>query len=117
MKMNEARCPAADDLQRKIGKCIEALRQNLPVHEIWLFGSCARGEVTPDSDIDLLTVLDDNHGLARPGLTATAAISRQHAKLRADVLVLTASQWRREMTSPFGIYADILSNGKKVYAR
>ena len=30
-----------------------------PQAEVWLFGSRARGEAGPDSDIDLLVILDD----------------------------------------------------------
>ena len=31
-----------------------------PVLKVWLFGSFARGEDTPASDVDLLVVLDDS---------------------------------------------------------
>jgi predicted nucleotidyltransferase len=34
------------------------------VSRIRLFGSVARGEESPDSDIDLLIDLDENHGFA-----------------------------------------------------
>ena len=42
-------------------KTIELLQQyfiNQPVLKAWLFGSYARGEQTPDSDVDLLFALD-----------------------------------------------------------
>lgn len=31
-----------------------------PVLKVWLFGSFARGEETPDSDVDLIVVLDQS---------------------------------------------------------
>ena len=31
-----------------------------PVLKAWIFGSFSRGEQTPDSDIDILVVLDEN---------------------------------------------------------
>lgn len=34
-----------------------------PVVKAWLFGSFARGEQTPDSDVDILIVPDDMVGL------------------------------------------------------
>lgn len=40
---------------------IELLQQyfiNQPVLKAWLFGSYARGEQTPDSDVDVLVALD-----------------------------------------------------------
>lgn len=42
-------------------KTIELLQQyfiNQPVLKAWLFGSYARGEQTPDSDVDVLVALD-----------------------------------------------------------
>lgn len=29
-----------------------------PVKKVWLFGSCSRGEETPDSDVDILVEYD-----------------------------------------------------------
>lgn len=40
---------------------IESIRNyfmNQPVSKVWLFGSCSRGEETPESDIDLLVAYD-----------------------------------------------------------
>ena len=31
---------------------------NQPIKKAWLFGSCSRGEETPDSDIDILVEYD-----------------------------------------------------------
>ena len=42
-------------------KMIEAIREYFktqPVLKAWLFGSYARGEETPDSDVDILVDLD-----------------------------------------------------------
>ena len=33
-----------------------------PVLKAWLFGSYARGEQTPDSDVDILVVFDEENG-------------------------------------------------------
>ena len=35
--------------------------KNQPVERAWIFGSYARGEETPDSDIDMLVVFDHNN--------------------------------------------------------
>jgi predicted nucleotidyltransferase len=37
---------------------IQAYLVTKPVTQAWLFGSCSRGEETPDSDIDLLVSYD-----------------------------------------------------------
>lgn len=31
----------------------------VPVHEVWLFGSKARGDSGPDSDVDVLVILEE----------------------------------------------------------
>ena len=31
----------------------------IPVHEVWLFGSKARGDSGPDSDVDVLVILEE----------------------------------------------------------
>ena len=35
-----------------------------PIQKAWLFGSYARGEQTPLSDVDILVVYDDNIGVS-----------------------------------------------------
>jgi len=34
-----------------------------PIKRAWLFGSCSRGEETPESDIDILVDYDNSNGL------------------------------------------------------
>ena len=41
---------------------IRAYFATQPVLKAWLFGSYARGEQTPDSDIDILVVFDQENG-------------------------------------------------------
>ena len=48
------------EVQAMIPK-IQAYLATQPVERAYLFGSCARGEERPDSDIDLLVSLDYSH--------------------------------------------------------
>lgn len=41
---------------------IRAYFATQPVLKAWLFGSYARGEQTPDSDVDILVVFDEENG-------------------------------------------------------
>ena len=54
-----------------ITKMIAEYFKTQPILKAWLFGSFARGEETPDSDIDLLVVYDEN---ARVSLLKHAAM-------------------------------------------
>jgi len=64
-------------------RSLATLRQALPVEEVWILGSCARGEAKPGSNLDMLVVLADNHGLARPTRTAACGGSARVFLIRA----------------------------------
>jgi len=99
-----------------LARCVAALRQAVPVEEVWLFGSCARGKATPESDLDLLVVLRDDHGLARPHLECYRAIRGLYSGIPADVLAISSTQWQREQASPFGLFDDVCREGVRLYA-
>lgn len=99
-----------------IDRIVAALRQAVPVEEIWLFGSCARGDAKPDSDLDLLVVLADDHGLARPTLACYRAIRKLHTGIPADVMALARRRWEHEQAHPFGLFSDVRNEGVKLYA-
>ena len=52
-----------DDLRRR-RDAVLAIAARHGVSQVRVFGSVARGEERPDSDIDLLIDLDDNRGFA-----------------------------------------------------
>ena len=41
-----------------LARCLEAMNAALPLREVWLFGSHARGDARPDSDVDLCLVAE-----------------------------------------------------------
>lgn len=41
-----------------LGRCLEAMDRTLPLRAVFLFGSHARGEARPDSDVDLCLVAE-----------------------------------------------------------
>lgn len=52
-------------LRENISALLPSIRryfQDKPVLRAWLFGSCSRGEDTPDSDVDILVDYDNSHG-------------------------------------------------------
>jgi predicted nucleotidyltransferase len=57
-----------------LARCLEAMDRTVPLRRVILFGSHARGEARPDSDVDLCLVSDG-------------------AELQID----TAAKWRRAM--------------------
>ncbi len=104
----------AGDLVERV---VAALRGAVPVEEVWLFGSCARGDAKPDSDLDLLVVLADDHGMARPNLACFKAVNRLPEIPPADVLAISRSRWERERGHPFGLCGEALEQGICLYAK
>ena len=49
-------------MNNQLIQTIQAYFATQPVLRAWLFGSYARGEQTPDSDVDILVVFDQENG-------------------------------------------------------
>ena len=94
-----------------LSRALAALREALPIEEVWLFGSFARGKARPGSDVDLLVVLADNHGLRRPNLACYRAIRRLRSGIPTDVMAISKSRWEREQAEPFGLFGDVCREG------
>lgn len=123
--MTSATTAARVDLTRIFGpkgegllaRSLAALLETLPVEEVWLFGSRARGEAKPDSDLDLLVVLADDHGLARPNLACFKAVNHLPEIPPADVLAISKSRWEQERAHPFGLFGEAAEQGICLYAK
>ena len=50
--------PSLAPQRETLARCLEAMNGVLPLREVWLFGSHARGEARPDSDVDLCIVAE-----------------------------------------------------------
>lgn len=79
-----------------------------------LFGSAARGEALPDSDVDVLVVMPD--GAHR--LNTAQAVYRNLAgiKVAVDVVVATEADMRDYKDSPGLVYREALRDGRVLYA-
>lgn len=86
-------CPGADPV---IVDCATQLKQALGerLRELWLYGSRARGEARPDSDYDLLVLLDrDATELRERILDVQVDILDRHDAL-VTTLLHTEDDWR-----------------------
>jgi hypothetical protein len=50
--------PSLQPQRETLARCLEAMNRALPLRRAILFGSHARGEARPDSDVDLCLVAD-----------------------------------------------------------
>ena len=65
--------PSLASQRETLARCFEAMDRVMPLRAVYLFGSHARGEARPDSDVDLCIVAD---GAARQ-LDAAQRFSRE----------------------------------------
>ncbi len=81
--------------RQAVDTLVQSLRQKYPdrIREIMLFGSKARGDSRPDSDIDLLILVDDDHWRFSHAIGKMAA----RVSLNRDVLlgpcVISQARW------------------------
>ena len=99
--------------------CVKVLKSALPVEEIWIFGSQATGQADAYlSDLDLLVVLSDNHGISRPHRQAGLALAHTPAPTGAEVIVMTRSQFHGQVAAKIPLLArEARTNGRKIYER
>jgi predicted nucleotidyltransferase len=83
-----------------VNQAAERLHAARPQATIILFGSQARGDARPDSDVDFLVVLSD---LLRP------------LRVWADVLVLSAQRFRAAAAVPGTLAHTVAREGKVLY--
>ncbi|HEY2951013.1 MAG TPA: nucleotidyltransferase domain-containing protein [Verrucomicrobiae bacterium] len=50
--------PSLGPQRDALAKCLEAMHRVMPLRAVYLFGSHARGDARPDSDVDLCIVAD-----------------------------------------------------------
>jgi predicted nucleotidyltransferase len=102
-----------------LAQMVQAIVREVDPEEIWLFGSRARGQAGPDSDVDLLVVEREPFG---PGRTRLAEITRVYDALpdfplALDVLMYTREELEKWRDSLNHIAAQCLREGRLVYAR
>lgn len=81
------------------------------IQQIILFGSKARGDSQPESDIDILIIVDEEDWALRDEISRIAA----QLSLAHDVLigprVIGAERWRRMKSDRFTLYENVSREG------
>jgi predicted nucleotidyltransferase len=97
-----------------IEKVVNRIVQAVHPLRIILFGSAARGEMGPDSDLDVLVVMPN--GTHR--LKTMRFLYQQIAGVGfpVDILVTTPNQLEEHKNNIGLIYRTVLTEGKEVYA-
>jgi predicted nucleotidyltransferase len=109
MNSAEKRTVSPETLRQIIERVVEVAQPE----KIILFGSAARGEMGPNSDVDLLVIKTGAHRLDLAG----KIYRNLHGVGEAvDVVVVTPEDIERYGESPALVIAPALKEGKVIYA-
>jgi predicted nucleotidyltransferase len=97
-----------------INKAVELLRQAAPGATIIVFGSCARGEITEDSDLDVL-VVEPNVTSRHEEMVRLRKVLRSLG-IPADVLVASKDTFDYWSDTPNTIYYEVAREGRVFHA-
>jgi predicted nucleotidyltransferase len=99
--------------RRAIDALISRLCERFPgeILQVILFGSKARGDSGPWSDIDLLTVVKEESWPLREEINTLAArVSLEHGVLLGP-RVIGQERWERMQRDRFGLYQNAITEG------
>lgn len=99
--------PVLDEIVRRIVEVAQP-------EKIILFGSAARGESGPDSDVDLLVI---KSGVHRRRLAQAIYMNLFGVGQAVDVVVVTPEDIERYGNSPALVIGPALREGKVIYAQ
>ena len=100
--------------QQRLSKIIQRIVEVAQPEQIILFGSAARGEMGPDSDLDLLVV---EEGVHRRRLAQRIYRNLIGVGQAVDIVVATPEDLERYGNSIGLIYKPALTEGKIIYER
>jgi predicted nucleotidyltransferase len=98
-----------------IGEIVRKIVATFHPHRIILFGSRARGDQGPESDIDLFVEMETNLHPIKRRTRIRELFQRQWWSM--DLIVKTPEEARRERASLISLVPDIEREGKVLYER
>ena len=105
--------------EQLIEAMVQAIVEEVGPRRIYLFGSCARGSRTADSDVDLLIVEDRAFGPGRNRWSELQRIRKAVKRFRIpkDILVYSRDEFERWEDSINHVIAHAVREGKLLYER
>lgn len=105
--------------QEVLTQVTELLVEAAHPRRIILFGSRARGDARPDSDLDLLVIEDEPFGPERSRRMESARLARAlaHAAIPQDILVYSTEEVEYWASAQNHVVARALREGVVLYER
>jgi uncharacterized protein len=97
----------------EIQEFADKIAREFEPEQVILFGSYAKGNAGPDSDVDLLVVMPSEVSGAR---VAAEIINRLKPTLPLELIVRSSRQLRERLAMNDFFLREIMTTGKKLYA-
>ena len=102
-------------IEEKIREMVRRIVEGFDPEKIYLFGSHARGDAGPDSDVDILVVMDVN-GCKRDK-QVEIRFALHDIRGAKDIIVVTPEEFDRRRDIVGTIVRPAVREGKLLYAR
>ncbi|MFM7182288.1 MAG: nucleotidyltransferase domain-containing protein [Verrucomicrobiales bacterium] len=86
------------------------LKRGMRAERVWLFGSQARGNTGPHSDIDLLAVVPHST-VSRYQRAIAARRELSDFNVPMDIVVLTHDEWEKQLKAPSSLASTVAREG------
>jgi len=102
-------------LKDQINTIVDRIAQEYQPEKIILFGSAARGETGPDSDVDLFIVKNDQRPRHERGVEVRRILDDVDYRLPLDILVYTPKEVNYRLWLGDFFVKRVMKEGRVVY--
>ncbi len=101
------------NINQKISMMVERIVSEFHPFKVILFGSCAREEANPDSDVDLLVVMDVKDSKRKQAAKIDASLADRDVPL--DLIVVTPAEFEQYRDIAGHILYPAVRQGRVLY--
>lgn len=106
--------PTAEEIERAIQEMVRRIVEGFDPEKIILFGSQARGDAGPDSDVDLLVVMETG---SKRDAAVRIGVALHAMGVPKDVIVITPDEFERRKNIVGTVAYPAHHEGRILYER
>lgn len=103
--------PSLQDQRQTLARCLEAMNRARPLKAVYLFGSHARGDARPDSDVDLCLVSEGGGDQLKAAQLFRRAIWDIRPKPAFTLVPITPERLREKQAMGDYFFQTVLGEG------
>lgn len=106
--------PADPQKEKALDGLVDLIKDLYDPQEIWIFGSQARGDWSPNSDIDLLIVGRKMEGPKRGEIYVQA--TKRKIRVGFDAVFVTRDDFEKHRKDEKSVYGNAVREGRLIYS-